>query len=86
MRDRSEGTICGWCDGLVKLVVADERRVVCLLICVRAKVRAPAIEVVGEATRVSGEVLARRREIEARRVCWMTWNGLYLFASSERVV
>ena len=82
IRDRRGEVLCDWCIGLAEGAV-DERRVICLLMWVSARVRAPAMEVVGEAVRVSGEVAARRRERDASRVSWMIRKGLYLFASSE---
>lgn len=56
---------------------------VCLLICVRARVRAPAIEVVGILVREWGAVVARRLVRELRIVSWTSRKGRYLFASSE---
>ena len=59
----------------VGLVVAEvvERRRFCLFTYVRARVRAPAMDVVG--VRESGWVFAMRVERVVRRVVWMCRKG-----------
>lgn len=64
------------------LVGVGEREAVYLLMWVRARVRAPAMAVVGLPGRMEAGVVARRWAREARRVSWMRRKGRYLFASS----
>ena len=62
--------------------VEDERRSVCLLMWVRARVRAPAIDVVGvEASKEAG-VAVRREVRDERSASEMRRKGRYLLASS----
>lgn len=58
MRERRGEALGPWWERVEEGV--EDRRLVCLLMCVRARVRAPAIAVVGVAVRVSGDVLAKR--------------------------
>lgn len=70
-----EGSVVDVEDGRV------ERSMVCLLVWVRARVRAPAMDVVGVVGSEDWGVLLMRLESEARRVSWMRRKGRYLFAS-----
>lgn len=69
-----EGSVVEWEDGRA-------RSMLCLLVCVRARVRAPAMDVVGVVGRELWGVVLIRLEREATRVSWMRRKGRYLFAS-----
>ena len=62
--------------------VEEERSRVCLLMCVRARVRAPAMEVVGVEVKEEARVVVRREVREERRASEMRRKGRYLLASS----
>lgn len=70
--------------GLLVGATEDKRRR-CLPTWVSARVRAPAMDVVGIAGSDVAEVVARRWESDATRVSWISRKGRYLFASSEVV-
>ena len=59
-----------------------EEASVCLFMYVRARVRAPAMEVVGVAVREEAVVVRRREERDAKRASEIRRKGRYLFASS----
>lgn len=58
---------------VARVEVVEEREVRRRLVYVRARVRAPAMEVVG--VREVGCVVSRRVEREERRVNWMSLKG-----------
>ena len=60
----------------------DDRRRICLLIYARARVRAPAMEVVGVEAMVDAEVVVKREVREESRASEMSRKGRYLLASS----
>lgn len=83
IRDRSVGAFRDWWEGFEEAGIAEERMVVCLLMWVRARVRAPAMDVVREVGCELGEVVDTRWDKEVSRASWTSRNGRYLLASSN---